>query len=70
MLQNIKDLYTKVDKKNDFILLLSQEFSIKPNSIRTNWFQTFFSIPEKHQSRVLELLQKRIQLQNKVECEI
>ncbi len=66
MNENIKDLFNKVQDKNSFIIYLSNEFNIKPNSIRTNWFQTFFSIPDKHKERVIELLQRQIQQQNKI----
>ena len=64
MENNIKNLYNQVDNKFDFILLLSNEFKLKPNSIRTNWFATFYSVPNKHQDRVIELLQNTIQRQN------
>ena len=64
MKSNIKNLYDQVDNKFDFIILLSKEFKIKPSSIRTNWFSTFYSIPEKHEQRVIELLQNTIQRQN------
>jgi len=66
MENNIKNLYNQVDNKFDFILLLSKEFKVKPNSIRTNWFATYYSIPNKHQARVIELLQNTIKTQNLV----
>lgn len=64
MNQNIKELFNQIDNKFDFILLLSNEFHVKPSSIRTNWFSTYFSIPEKHKDRVLQLLQNTIKQQN------
>jgi hypothetical protein len=45
-------------------LLLANEFKVKPNSVRTNWFATYYSIPEKHEPRVIELLQNTIKNQN------
>ena len=66
MKQNIKELFNQIDNKFDFILLLSKEFKVKPNSIRTNWFSTYYSIPEKHESRVVEILQQTIRQQNLV----
>ena len=57
MKQNIKDLYKELDNKKDFVLLCSDEFNIKPNSIHSNWFNGYWSIPDKHTGRVLELLQ-------------
>ena len=66
MENNIKNLFNQVDNKFDFILLLSKEFKVKPNSIRTNWFATYYSIPNKHQARVIQLLQNTIKTQNLV----
>ena len=42
----------------------SNEFKIKPSSIITNWFSTFYSVPDKHQKRVIQLLQNTIKSQN------
>ena len=64
MNENIKELFDKIENKYKFILLLSKEFKIKPSSIRTNWFSTFYSVPDKHQKRVIELLQNTIKSQN------
>jgi hypothetical protein len=66
MKQNIKELFNQIDNKFDFILLLSKEFKVKPNSIRNNWFSSYYSIPEKHESRVVEILQQTIRQQNLV----
>ena len=63
---NIKQLFNQIENKFDFIILLSNEFKVKPNSIRTNWFATYYSIPTKHEARVLELLQNTIRQQNLV----
>ena len=64
MNQNIKQLFNQIDNKFDFILLLSKEFKVKPNSIRNNWFAAYYSIPQKHELRVLEILQNTIKQQN------
>jgi hypothetical protein len=66
MQENIKHLFNKIDNKFDFIILLSKEFKVKPNSIRNNWFSSYYSIPEKHESRVVEILQQTIRQQNLV----
>jgi len=66
MKQNIKQLFNQIENKFDFILLLSKEFKVKPNSIRNNWFSSYYSIPEKHESRVVEILQQTIRQQNLV----
>ena len=64
MQENIKHLFNQIENKFDFILLLSKEFKVKPNSIRNNWFAAYYSIPQKHESRVLEILQNTIRQQN------
>jgi|TARA_R110000803_G_scaffold101947_3_gene169961 hypothetical protein len=64
MNHNIKHLFDQIDNKLDLISLLSNEFKVKPNSIRNNWFSSYYSIPEKHEQRVIELLQNTIQRQN------
>jgi|TARA_R110001599_G_scaffold165527_1_gene354932 hypothetical protein len=64
MVKNIKQLFPQIENKYEFILLLSNEFKIKPSSIRTNWFSTFYSVPDKHQKRVVQLLQNTIKNQN------
>ena len=66
MKQNIKELFNQIENKFDFIILLSKEFKVKPNSIRNNWFSSYYSIPEKHESRVVEILQQTIRQQNLV----
>lgn len=68
MKQNIKDLYKELDNKKSFVLLCSDEFNIKPNSIQCNWFNAYWSIPDKHLDRVLELLQNCLMQQIKTEA--
>ena len=66
MITNIKNLYEQVNDKKGLILLLSEEFNVRPNSIRTNWFSTYYSIPKKHEAKVIELLKYAIKQQNSV----
>ena len=63
MLENTKNLFTNINDKQSFIMLCADEFGIKPISIRNNWFSGFWSIPDKHQERVLVLLQNYIKHQ-------
>jgi len=63
---NIKSLFNQIENKFEFILLLSNEFKVKPTSIRTNWFSTYYSIPKKHEAKVIELLKYAIKQQNSV----
>ena len=64
MNQNIKHLFDQIENKQGFVILLSNEFKVKPNSIRNNWFSSYYAIPNKHEPRVIELLQNTIQRQN------
>lgn len=64
MRQNIKQLFKSVDNKTEFVELLSKEFNRKPASIRNNWFSAFYSIPQEHEARVVQLLQRTIAAQN------
>ena len=67
MIENIKTLYEQIEDKYSLIMELSIKFGIRPGSIRTNWFATFFSVPENHQEEVVTILQKKIREQNKIE---
>ncbi len=67
MKENIKQLYNELDNKKSFVLLCSDEFKIKPQSIRNNWFSGFYSIPDKHQEQLLKLLQNCLMQQIKTE---
>ena len=62
---NIKKLFKEIKDKKEFCFLLFKEFELKPNSIRTGWFSTYYSIPDKHQERVVKLLQNAIKQQYK-----
>ena len=62
MNENIKELFDQIENKLDFINLLSNEFKTKPNSIRNNWFSSYYSIPEKHEPRVKRLIIKKLKL--------
>lgn len=55
MKDNIKELYSQVLEKNDFIKLLANEYGRSESSIQTNWLSTF-SIPDHFKERVHELL--------------
>lgn len=63
---NIKNLYRQVRDKKSLIFLLSKEFGVRPNSIRCNWFSTYWSIPSKYEARVLRILQNTVTHQNSV----
>ncbi len=64
---NIKALWGEL--KNDgsktrFIEACADELNKSPNTLHNHWFARFWQIPEKHQGRIVELLQNTIKLQN------
>jgi len=67
-IDNIKELYSKIVKKGDFIKLVADECNRKPNTVRTHWFSSanFYSIPKDFQERIIFLAQNTINAQNKV----
>lgn len=64
MLQNIKDLYKEVKAKTEFIKAAADDLNKSPLTLRQHWFGNFWSIPEEHQPRVVELLQNTLLTQN------
>lgn len=64
MIENIKILYNQLHDKVAFVQLVAKEFDNKPQSIANNWFSRFWSVPDVHQPRVVELLQNTIANQN------
>lgn len=62
MIENIKQLYSQVNHKSDFIVEVAKDVKRSPNTIRHHWFSKagFWSIPEEFQPRVVELLQNKI----------
>ena len=65
MIDNIKSLYSQVDKKNKLIEKVANDLGKKPNTLKNHWFSTFFSIPDEHQPRVIEILEETINNQSK-----
>jgi len=65
-IENIKDLYGKVNDKHKFLETASKEFGRKPASIKKNWLcdSGFWSVPEDCKGKLIDLLQKQIQIQN------
>lgn len=58
-MKEIKTLYGKLKDKKAFCVELSKEVETSPLSIYNHWFGSFWAIPEKHQSIVLEKLLKK-----------
>lgn len=68
MIENIKKLYALIDDKTAFLLMASKDLKRSPKTLRAHWFSRtgFWSIPEEHQARVVELLQNTISKQNEI----
>ena len=62
-IDNIKNLWSQLSNngaKTEFTLLVAEDLKKSPNTLRNHWFSVFWQIPEKHQDRVIELLQNTI----------
>ncbi|MDY8137607.1 hypothetical protein [Aquimarina sp. 2201CG5-10] len=70
MIENIKKLYARIEDKSAFIELCAAEFNKDPRTLANHWFSRFFSVPVKHQERVVELLQNTIRKQIKEQQEL
>lgn len=69
MIENIKKLYSQVDYKTGFIEDVADALGKSPNTLRHHWFARsgFWSIPEEHQPKVVEMLQSQIKKQNEIQ---
>ena len=65
MIQNIKNLWKEIDNKTAFIEMAAKDLNRSPNTLHNHWFARFWQVPEEHQSRVVELLQRTIKKQSK-----
>jgi len=63
-IKNIQSLYSQISKKTDFIAMLAKDLGLNPQYVRGHYFSSFWTIPEKYEDRVIELLQKTIRLQS------
>ena len=62
-IDEIKELYSKVNKKTKFIISLATELGKSPKACRNNWFGEFWIIPSEYHARVKELLEETIKNQ-------
>lgn len=59
-IDNIKDLYSQINKKTKFIQEVANDLNLNPQYVRGHYFSAFWTIPEDKQDRVIELLQNKI----------
>lgn len=65
-IDNIKFLFPQVKDKSKFYNLVADDLKKRAGSLKSHWFcdSGLWSVPEKHEDRVIELLQKTINKQN------
>jgi|TARA_R110002096_G_scaffold380852_3_gene574734 hypothetical protein len=58
MYQNsIKREYKKATNKKELTKKVAEYFGMNPRSVQCNWFSGFYQVPEKHQGKVVDLMQ-------------
>ena len=62
-IDNIKDLYSQIKQKTNYMIELATHLDKSPNSLRVHWFGNFWSIPSHHQDEVIIFTQKYIKNQ-------
>jgi len=60
---NIKNLYSKITNKKELILLVADHFNLNPRSIQCNWFSGFYQVPEKHQDKLIRIMQNFVKVE-------
>jgi hypothetical protein len=63
LMDQIKDLYSQINKKTQFIQMAADKIGRSPKSLRNHWFSEFWSIPSEHQETVKILLKETIKNQ-------
>ena len=65
-IENIKNLWSKIDYKTGFITAASKEFKRSEGTLHTHWFARWFSVPKDEQENVVKFMQNYIKNQNNV----
>ena len=60
LIDNIKNLWQKINYKTGFIELCAKELDRSPNTIHNHWFARFWQVPQDMQEPVIKLMQKTI----------
>jgi hypothetical protein len=60
LIDNIKNLWQKINYKTGFIEMCAKELDRSPNTLHNHWFARFWQIPTDMQVPVIELMQKTI----------
>ncbi len=62
-IDNIKKLVKGIVDKKTFYQTVADDLGKKANSLQNHWFNGFWSIPTKHEDRVMEIAQETIKRQ-------
>lgn len=62
---NIKNLYCKIHNKKELTLLVADHFELNPLSVRNNWFGGFYQVPQKHQDKLIRIMQNFLKVESK-----
>ena len=62
--ENIKNLWSQVKDKKEFIVAIADHYGMKPRSVENHWFSKYFSIPSRYIDEVINILQSVIRNQS------
>ena len=63
---NVKNLYSKANNKKELVLLVADHFNMNPMSVSNHWFSGFCQVPEKHEGRLVKIMQNFIKVESQV----
>ena len=61
--ENIKQFFTQTKDKKQLIELVANSFSMNPLSVKQVWFREFYQVPEKHQKRLIGIMQNYLKVE-------
>jgi hypothetical protein len=65
-IEEIKTLYSQIEKKVKFIQYVASKVNRSPKTLRNHWFAEFWSIPLEYQETVKLLLEETISEQKEL----
>ena len=61
----IHKLYNQSTNKKELIKKIAKDFNINPLSVRNNWFGGFYQVPNKHQDKLISIMQNFVNKETK-----
>ena len=55
--KRIKTEYDLAANKKELTIHVAEYFNMNPRSVQCNWFSGFYQVPEKHQGKVVDIMQ-------------